>query len=236
MAASHSINDAETKMMEIFKQVTEELKEKILHFALLNKTMIVFKYADSKVIRTHIESLSRKYYITCKRPKELITLRTKEEAMAVLPYAEERYFFKSYLLVEGNYLLFKRDSEFYHLKRRRNRRIKIPSSYLAFLMIKKQNFNLTFLKAVLLDFSESGCKVALNTDTPLFKKGDELIGTLRIGTKNGVEVNAELMHCFRSEKGKFKQTFGLRFIKTSHYQESYLKTLYSELQSELQHG
>lgn len=219
--------------MEIFKKISEEAKEKVLQYALLNKTQLVFKYSDTKVIRARIDNLNRKYYITCKRPKDLITLKTKEEAIAILPYGEERYFFKSFLHIEGNYLLFRRDSDMYHLKRRQNKRLKIPASFPASLMIKKQNHNLTFLKAVILDFSDTGCKVALNTESPIFKKGDELIGTLRVGNKNGVEVHGELKHHFRSEKGKFKQTFGLKFVKLSSYQESYVKTLFLDLQREL---
>jgi hypothetical protein len=219
--------------MEIFKKVSEETKEKILQYALINKTQIVFKYSDTRVIKTRIENLSRKYYITCKRPKDLLTLKTKEEAIAVIPYEDERYFFKSFLHIEGNNLLFLRDSEFYHLKRRQNKRLKVPSNYPASFMIKKQNHNLTFLKAVIIDFSDTGCKVSLNTETPIFKKGDEVIGTIRLGNKNGVEVHAEVKHHYRTEKGKFKQTFGVKFVKLSNYQESYIKTLFQELQREI---
>lgn len=222
--------------MEIFKKISEETKEKILQHAFLNRTQIVFKYSDSKVIRARIDNLNRKYYITCRRPKDLLTLKTKEEAIAVIPYDEERYFFKSFLHIEGNFLLFRRDAEMYHLKRRKSKRLKIPGTYPASLMIKKQNHNLTFLKAVIIDFSETGCKLALNTDTPIFKKGDEIIGTIRMGNKNGVEVHAELKHHYRTEKGKFKQTFGIKFVKLSNYQESYIKTLMQEIQKEIFSG
>lgn len=217
-------------MTDNFKKLSDEHKERILQYSLLNKTQIVFKYSDTKVIRARIDNLNRKYYITCKRPKDLIALKTKEEAIAVLPYEDERYFFKSFLHIEGNYLLFRRDAVMYQLKRRRNKRLKIPSSYPASFMIKKQNHNLTFLKAVIIDFSDSGCKVSLNTETPVFQKGDEVLGSIRIGDKNGVEVHGEVKHHYKSESGKYKQTFGLKFVKLSNYQESYLKTLFLDIQ------
>lgn len=223
-------------MMEIFKKISDEMKEKILQYAMANKTQVVFKYSDSKVIKARIDNLNRKYYITCKRPKDLLSLKTKEEAIAVVPYEDERYFFRSFLHIEGNYLLFLRDSVFYHLKRRQNKRLKVPANYPASFMIKKQNHNLTFLKAVIIDFSDTGCKVSLNTDTPVFKKGDEIIGTIRMGNKSGVEIHAELKHHYRNEKGKYKQTFGVKFVKLSSYQESYIKTLFQELQREIFSG
>ncbi|MCB0369190.1 MAG: PilZ domain-containing protein [Bdellovibrionales bacterium] len=219
--------------MDNFKKISEATKEKILQYTLINKTVIVFKYSGSKIIRARIENLNRKYYITCRRPKDLVSLRTKEQATAVIPYQEERYFFKSFLHIEGNSLFFRRDSEMFHLKRRKNKRLKIPTNYPAMLMIKKQNHNLTFLRATIHDFSDLGCKVTLNTESPAFKKGDLIIGTLRIGNKKGVEINAEVKHHFRSKKGKNKQTFGLQFIKLSAYQESYIKSLFLDLQREI---
>ncbi|MCK6597072.1 MAG: PilZ domain-containing protein [Bdellovibrionaceae bacterium] len=220
-------------MNEIFKKVTLEEREVIWQQACLEKAGVIFQLNQKTMIKSRIEGFYLKSYVACRRPKHYASLKTKSEASSVLTFANENYFFKSLFHIEGDSLLFRKNVDLFYLPRRKNKRLKIPDHLSAMLMIKKQNENLTFLRAEILDFSDSGCKIGLNTDKPSFHKGDLIIGNLKFGHKTGMEIHGELKHHFKNENGRFKQIFGLSFEQLSEAQTTQLRKLFVDLQAEI---
>jgi hypothetical protein len=83
------------------------------------------------------------------------------------------------------------------------------------------------------DFSESGCRVGLNTELPKMQIGDELVGNLRMGDRRTVEVTGTVKHVTRSKTGAILQTVGLEFKFPENHSPAQIKNLFLDLQREL---
>lgn len=217
---------------EIFRKILPEDREVILQKAMREGALFVFKTAQ-KAIKTKISSLKRPNYITCACPPELHRLRTREDVIVVMVLDSERYFFRSFAFSDEGDLLFKRRVDFYHLVRRKNKRLNLPTAYPASFMIKRLNGSLAFLKAIVLDFSDTGCRVSLNTEMPKIEVGDELIGNLKMNERRAVEVSGVVKHHVRPKSGPMKQTLGLKFQFAHAHATSLVKSLFLDLQKEL---
>ncbi len=219
-------------MPEIFKKLLPEDRETLLQRAVDEKALFVFK-STQKAIKAKISNLKRPNYICCSRPSDVAMLRTKADVVIVMVLGEERYFFKSFAFVDDDYLFFKRKVDFYQLVRRKNKRFKFPDKFEATLMIKRLNSNLSFLRGIVSDFSDTGCKLSLITSVPEINVGDEVVGNLKMGDKRGLEVSATVRHHEKPKSGTKKQTFGLSFIFPTSHSKNMIKSLFLELQREL---
>ena len=219
-------------MIEVFKKLLPEDRETILLRAIDEGAIFVFK-SPQKTVRAKINNLKRPNYITCDRPADLAMLRTKEDVIVVLVLSDERYFFKSFAFVDDGYLFFKRKVDFFHLVRRKNKRLRFPAKYEATLMIKRLNGSLSFLRGIIADFSDTGCRLGLINDIPKIRIGDEIVGNLKMGEKRSIEVTANVKHHEIKKSGQIKQTFGLSFVFSTSHAKSMVKSLFLELQREL---
>lgn len=216
----------------MFRKILPDDREIVLLKALKEKAVFVFK-TPQKAVKAKIANLKRPNYITCTCPPELLTLRAREDVIVVMVFEGERYFFKSFAFIDEGMLLFKRKVDFYQLVRRKNKRLKIPSAFPASFMIKRLNGNLSFLKGIVFDFSDTGCQAGLNTDVPKIKVGDEVVGNLRMGERRAIEVTAVVKHHFQPKTGNMKQTFGLKFQFPHGHATTLVKNLFLDLQREL---
>jgi len=216
----------------VFKKLSDEERESVLLKGLKEKAFFVFKL-PARIIKTKLLSLNRASYIMCSRPSSIHTLRTRQEVIVIMVLDGERYFFKSVAFIAEGALVFKRKVDFYHLIRRRDKRLKIPQAYPANLMIKRMNNGLAFLRSLMFDFSESGCRVGLNTELPKMEVGDELVGNLRMGDRRAVEVTGTVKHVTRSKSGAILQTLGLEFKFPEDQSPTQVKNLFLDLQREL---
>lgn len=219
-------------MENIFKKLSEDEREAILLKGIKQRAFFVFKL-PARIIKTKLLSLNQASYIMCSRPSSIHTLRTRQEVIIIMVLDGERYFFKSIAFVAEGALVFKRKVDFYHLIRRRDKRLKIPQAYPASLMIKRMNNGLAFLRTLVFDFSESGCRVGLNTEVPKIEIGDQLVGNLRMGDRRAVEVIGKVMHATRSKSGAVRQTLGLKFQFPENETTTAVKNLFLDLQREL---
>lgn len=216
----------------MFRKLLPEDREIILQKALREKAIFVFK-TPQKAVKAKINNLKRANYISCTCPAELHALRTREDVIVVMVLEGERYFFKSFAFLDEGMLLFKRKVDFYHLVRRKNKRLKIPASFPASLMIKRLNGNLSFLKGIVFDISDTGCQLGLNTEVPKLKLGDELIGNLKMGDRRAVEITGIVKHHVLPKSGAMKQTFGLNFEFPHGHASTLIRNLFLDLQREL---
>lgn len=219
-------------MIETFKKILPEDREKILQRALAEGAFFVFK-SPQKAIKAKINNLKRPNYITCLRPADLAMLRTKEDVIVVMVLGDERYFFKSFAFVDDEFLLFKRKVDFFHLVRRKNKRMRFPINFEATLMIKRLNGSLSFLRGIIADFSDTGCRLGLINEVPKIKVGDEIVGNLKMGDKRSIEVTAIVKHHESRKTGATKQTFGLNFVFLSGHAKNMVRSLFLDLQREL---
>lgn len=219
-------------METIFKKLSVDEREVVLQKALKEKAHCVFKM-PSRIIKSRLISLKKPNHLTCTCPANLHTLRTRHEVIVVLVFEGERYFFKSLVYVADGVMMFRRKIDFYHLIRRRDKRLKMPQAYSANLMIKRWNDGLAFLRSIIFDFSESGCRVGLNTEVPKIEVGDELVGNLRMGERRAVEVTGTVKHASRSKTGAIRQTLGVKFQFPQKQSTTAVKNLFLDLQREL---
>lgn len=219
-------------MIEIFRKLSPEDREVILQRGLKENALFVFK-SPQKVLKARFASLKRPNYISCILPLDLVSLRTKEDVIVVMVLEDERFFFKTFAFIDDGQLLFKRKVDFFHLIRRKNKRLKLPTGFEATLMVKRLNGNLSFLRGLVLDFSDTGCRVGLITDLPKIGVGDEITGNLRMGDKRAVEITATVKHHKIARSGAIKQSFGLQFALPSTHARNVIKALFLDLQREL---
>jgi hypothetical protein len=219
-------------LIEIFRKLLPEDREKVLQKGLQDGAQFVFK-SPQKAVRVKLNNLKRPNYITCNRPAEVASLRTKEDVIVVMVLDDERYFFMSFAFVDDGFLFFKRKVDFFHLVRRKNKRLKFPANFEAILMIKKLNGNLSFLRGIVSDFSDTGCRLGLITELPKIGIGDQIVGNLKMGDKRSIEITAVVKHHEKSRAGATKQTFGLNFVFPTSHAKNMVKSLFLDLQREL---
>ncbi|MEK6774620.1 MAG: PilZ domain-containing protein [Bdellovibrionota bacterium] len=219
--------------MENFKKLSVTEKKDLIEEIYEKDLTLHFKFENSTVYKVKLIRGRKSSLLTFRRPANLEGVFHRRMATIIIPIGEERYFFSSKTLIDSKSVHFNMENDFFHLRRRKVRRITIPSVYPVFLMIKKVHGTSSFLKAVVLDLSDGGMKVGLNSKQPLIKINQEIVGTLRIGTRRGIEVRTRVRHHKKEEQASLMQVFGLEITEISDYSKAMYSNQLLDFQRDL---
>lgn len=217
----------------MYKKLNQSERKDLFKEVLDKKIQLHFKFQKSPVYRTKLFPTNKNVFLAAKKPANLPPFFHMETATIIIPMDQERYFFTSQVFIEEKMVHFKADTEVFHLHRRKNRRLVIPAQYPAFFMVKRVNDDLSFLKAVIGDISDGGCKLHLNSEFPSISFGQTLLGTVRLGTRRGIELKGAVRHHRNRRSGPYKQSFGIEFVEMSPYSGTLLANQLLDLQRDL---
>jgi len=165
------------------------------------KTPVVIKI---KFIVTGALSENRIYII----PNEVFELKDKTCAFS-FRLGTRIYFFKSKIHMDGKGFFVDSKADLFELKRRRHVRFEIPDNYsYECTVVTPLNRNVR-LRAEIINFSESGIRVRVNSDLAVFQKDNNVILSLKLGKRSVFYVACDIK--FVGRKSKSNPELGLEF-------------------------
>lgn len=145
----------------------------------------------------------------------------------------ENYYFQATAQVQQGKFVVPLPPELYHLQRRQNYRVHIPTK-------SKSNFSIQFvnglpkkINASLLDISSQGCRVAYRFDENPVKIGDSVAGSLVIEGRDPFEITGIVRHIKANEDNKSLQNIGVEFSPITPFLENKLFTITMEIYKQL---
>ena len=220
-------------MMEGMKVLTADQKLRLATEVQIFEASVYFKFLQSPVFKTHaLLSSPGKKIMTCQRPKELAISHSGKTATINFVINSEIYFLVAVIGIDAKKIEFSIDSDVFHLSRRKNRRVRLPKGYEASWMIKRLGGQMAFLRGIMIDISELGCKLALNTDTPLVQVDQEVEGTLKITSRLPIDVHGMVRYHKLHVRKEHKQIFGIQFTHLTDTAQKRIKATVLDLERE----
>lgn len=219
--------------MESFEVLNIKDKAQIINFAQSNQASVYFKHETTPVFKTHVVANSSKKIITCVRPENLPFSLNNKTVTVNFVVDQEIYFLVTVVTIDPKFVYFNIDTDFFHLARRKNRRLKIPKDYEALFMVKRLATQMSFLRAIVMDLSKEGCRLSLNTDHPLVCLSDTIEGTLKLGDRPSVDMKGVVRYHKLVSNESYKQTFGVQFVDLTLGKTETIEKIVMDLQREL---
>jgi len=158
-----------------------------------------------KFMLTQHFNLTRIYLV----PSEICELKDKICAFS-FRIGTRVYFFKAKIFMDGKGFYVDPDFDLFELKRRRHIRFEIPESYpYECLVVTPMNRNIK-LKAEIINFSESGIRIRVQSDLAIFQKDNSVILSMKIGKRAVFYVACDIK--FVGRKTKAYPELGLAFV------------------------
>lgn len=145
---------------------------------------------------------------------------------------DEKYLFSSHYSKRGKSILISTQVKLYHLQRREDFRLRLPSAYRVSFEISKHNQIEQKMSFQVLDLSGGGCRVASKVSLAKLKIGDHLVGELNLPDRSAIAVHAEIRH-EENPDGLLSHDLGLMFIGMSPPIKNRLAALVLDLYRQL---
>ncbi len=124
----------------------------------------------------------------------------------------EKYFFQSDYQTSGDQMSISMESPLYHLQRREDYRIHIPTGIQAFFEMVSLNGK-TLKRAIpLMDLSGGGCRIQVDPKIIPLKSHDELKGHLFMSDRLPITLVGSVRHIKAENHGKGPLTCGIQFV------------------------
>lgn len=124
----------------------------------------------------------------------------------------EKYFFQTEYLSLGDQLSLSTAQPLFHLQRREDYRIKIPSGYKALFEIVSINGQTQKRSIPMMDLSGGGCRIQIDLKVLPLKTHDELKGHLFLPDRKPISVVGSVRHLRGDSHGKGPVVCGIQFI------------------------
>ena len=219
--------------MESFKPLRPEEKQRLISQAQAFEASVYFKFPDSAVFKTQALPTGSKRLISCPRPVSLAIHQSNKPVTLNFVLNTEIYFLVTVINIDQKKIHFNIDTDIFHLARRKNRRIKIPHDYEAHWMIKRLGGQMAFLRGILTDISDGGCRVALNTEQPLVMIDQSIEGSLKLGSRLPIEVQGKVVYHKLHVRKEHKQIFGIQYKDLADSVEKKIQSTMLDLEREL---
>lgn len=148
----------------------------------------------------------------------------------------EKYFYHSTYVFEKDLIQIKTDNAFYHLQRREDYRIRIPSSFRALLEIVSVTGKYEKHSIPILDLSGGGCRVQLSIDKLNVKVYDEIKGHLFLPDRAPIEIVGSIRHMKIESRDKNIYSCGIQFVGMSEQIKNRIIALVLDLYREFFSG
>lgn len=160
--------------------------------------------------------------------------RIGREALVNFGLGEDRYFMVTEFIVDKKRIGIKSDQDLFILQRRSTTRVEIPAAYPSTFNILNVNDRPSFIEMKVQDLSSGGMKLVETRDVVPLKMMDVIKGTLKIGARSTVNLDAEVRYVGEMIiKEKAHVILGIEFINVDKMLEGRLMTLVKQLQQEL---
>ena len=157
----------------------------------------------------------------------------KGEVVINFSIDEDRYFMVTEYVTENKRVGVRCDKDLYFLQRRSHRRVQIPEDYSSTFNILGVNDKPAFIEMKVEDFSAGGMRLVETRDEVKAQEGDVIKGTLKIGAKANLNLEAEVRFSDRKfANGKEVAVLGVEFLKVDKMLEGRLMTMVAQLQQE----
>lgn len=157
------------------------------------------------------------------------SLAPQEEYLGYFFIGGEKYYFKAKAVLHEGKLRIGIPHELWHLQRRQNYRVKIPTGFSATYDITEVNGVPQKIDGKLADLSSQGCRVVYQLKNPLMKVGDTVVGNLQIDKKTPLQVQGLVRHIKVDERSQFIQIFGIEFSPLDAITENKLFAITMEI-------
>jgi hypothetical protein len=145
----------------------------------------------------------------------------------------EKYFFMGHYRVVGENLLLKTSEPLFHLQRRNDYRIKIPSSYKALFEVVAINGSTKKLSIPITDLSGGGCRLVINTQVTKLNVGDELRGHLFLPDRSPIQLTGSVRHTKEEVHAKNSVAYGIQFVGLSEMVKNRIVAVVMDLYRQL---
>lgn len=220
---------------EVFSLISKE-EEKIKLFMDLAhiRGELLCKGNDENLVQLRVTNYNNKaHFVECDRESANATLKHNEEFVGYFFLGGEKYYFQGVAQVHSGKYSLPLPKELYHLQRRQNYRVKVPTSYQSYFNIVSVNGAPQTIVGQVADLSSQGCRVVYRMDNPMMKVGDKVVGHLVIGKRPPMELQGEVRHIKVDEGNKVIQTFGIKFTPLQSIMENKLFAITLEIHKEL---
>jgi c-di-GMP-binding flagellar brake protein YcgR len=223
---------------EIFTKISDpEQKNKIFKTLVADQGEVVAKLPEpmAEVFIAKAQDLTNKKLIL-----KLIktTIKDLESGPLILTFYanNEKYFLQTEYSVQHGDIYLSIETPIFHLQRREDYRIRIPTSSKAKFEITTVNKLKNKVPFTLLDLSGGGCKVQWNSYKLAIKVGDHLAGQLILPDRKPIVFEAKVQHLHENPIDKTNQIGGIQFEGLSEVVKNRIVALVLDLYREFFSG
>ncbi len=124
----------------------------------------------------------------------------------------EKYFQHADFSVMADIVSISIQSPIFHLQRREDYRIKLPTGYRALLEMVAINGKTQKHSIPIMDLSGGGCRIQIDTKLITLKVSDELRGHLFLPDRDPIPVTGSVRYARAENHGKGPMTCGIQFV------------------------
>lgn len=152
------------------------------------------------------------------------------EFILQMTLADEKYLCTAPFETRGTRIYIKTGVDLFHLQRRDDFRLKIPSSYPAYFNLSAVNQKSIQTKLKIIDLSGGGCKVLIQSKAPHFIVNDTVFGQVELPDRPPIVVQGQVKH---ETDDVHAQVAGIQFIGLSLPVRNRLAALVMDLYRQL---
>jgi c-di-GMP-binding flagellar brake protein YcgR len=121
----------------------------------------------------------------------------------------------------------------YHLQRREDYRIHIPSSYKALLEVNSINSQIRKLSIPIMDLSGGGCRIQVEPKVLSLKAQDQIKGHIFLPDRQPIQIVGTVRHIRIEKNSKGQPICGIQFIGMSDITKNKIIAVVMDLYREL---
>ncbi|MFM6927761.1 MAG: flagellar brake protein [Bdellovibrio sp.] len=218
----------------IFKKVPMSEKKFLFREIAHDKIQISIKGESDEIFNLIAVQTEKDEELMCHHTSNSKQYEKNQSVMVNFQFKTERYFFRTEINFSTGWAVLKIDGELFQLQRRANARVDIPDKYDALFSLHVHEGQRFFIECKVKDISAGGLKIEMPADIPVFKIGDKVRGSLRLGIRRVMEFDLEVRFAqFAGEGDRRKQVAGLQFLNVERALETRLLGLVMDLQREI---
>lgn len=159
-------------------------------------------------------------------------LTAREDYLGYIFIGGEKYYFQSTAQFQQEFVAIPLPKELYHLQRRQNYRVHIPTGYKGSFEINNLRGEIVKTVCDLLDLSSQGCKLGCRASKEGLQVDDRISGHLLLGNRPPIELAGVVRHV-QTDTVKNQQIFGVEWAPLSPIVENRLFALTMEIHKEV---
>jgi hypothetical protein len=217
---------------DIFTKVTvESEKHRIFNDIALQKSQILAKtlepLSEASILRAELIIGNE---LCCEVIASQGFSQKNGEFILQINLAGEKYLCTAPFEVRGTRTYIKTNVDLFHLQRRDDFRLKLPTSYHAYFNLNKVNQTPIQARLKIIDLSGGGCKIMVQTKTPHLTVNDLVSGSIELPDRPAILIQGQIRH---ETDDQHSQVAGIQFIGLSLPVKNRLVALVMDLYRQL---